>query len=60
VERKLQLNELEEIRVKACVKSRMYDERAKLFYDWHIHRKEFFLGQKVLLYDSILHLFSGK
>jgi len=31
-----------------------------LFYDKHILRKEVALGMKVLLYDSKLHLFSGK
>ena len=60
VERKLQLSELEEIKAEAYENSRTYKERAKLFHDRHIHRKEFFPGQKVLLYDSRLHLFSGK
>jgi len=31
-----------------------------LFHYKHIHRKEFTSGMKVLLYDSKLHLFSGK
>ena len=60
VERKLQLSELEAIRAEAYENSRMRKEIAKLFYDRHIHRKEFFLVQKVSLYDSKLHLFSGK
>jgi len=60
VERKLQLSELEEIRVEACEKYRMHKERAKLFHDRHIHRKEFLPGQKVLLYNSRLHLCPGK
>ena len=60
IERKLQLSELEEIRAEACENSRMHKERAKLFHDRHIHRKEFFPGQNVLLYDCRLHLFPGK
>ena len=32
----------------------------KTFYDQHILRKSFKVGQKVLLYDSHLHLFTGK
>ena len=60
IERKLQLSELEEIRVEAYENSRMHKEGAKLFHDRHIRRKEFLLGQKVLLYDSRLHLFPGK
>ena len=34
--------------------------RAKLFHDKSIHRKNFVSGQKVLLYNSRLYLFSGK
>jgi len=60
VERKLQLSELEEIRVEAYENSRIHKEGAKLFHNRHVHRKEFFPGQKVLLYDSRLHIFSGK
>ena len=40
--------------------ARSYKERAKLFHDRHILRKEFAPGMKVLLYDSRLHLFPGK
>ena len=59
-ERKLQLNELEEIRVVAHKKSRMPKQRLKLFHDRHIPRKEIILGQKILVYDSRLHLLSSK
>jgi len=58
--RLLELNELEEIRAEAYESSRAHKERAKLYHDRHILRKEFFVGQKVLLYDSRLHLFPGK
>ena len=59
-ERRLQLNELDEIRAEAYESARSYKERAKLFHDRRILRKEFALGMKVLLYDSRLHLFPGK
>jgi len=59
-ERKLQVSELEEIRAEAYESPRSYKERAKLFHDKHILRKEFAPGMKVLLYDSKLHLFPGK
>ena len=58
--RKLQLSELDEIRAEAYQNARSYKERAKLFHDRHILRKEFTPGMKVLLYDSRLHLFPGK
>ncbi|PKA47723.1 hypothetical protein AXF42_Ash014500 [Apostasia shenzhenica] len=60
IERKLQLNELEELRLEAYMNSKIYKERTKIFHDKHILRKEFKEGEKVLLYDSRLHLFPGK
>jgi len=54
--RKLQLNELEEIRNEAYENVRIYKEKTKVFYDKAILRP----SQKVLLYDSKLHLFPGK
>ena len=59
-ERKLSLNELEEIRREAYENARLSKERAKIFHDRQINRKDFSPGQKVLLYDSRLHLFPGK
>lgn len=58
--RKLQLSELEEIRNEAYENSRIYKERMKVFHDKKILRKTFEPGQKVLLYNSRLHLFPGK
>lgn len=58
--RKLQLNELEEIRNEAYQNSRIYKERMKVFHDKNIVRKTFEPSQKVLLYNSRLHLFPGK
>ena len=39
--RKFQLNELEELRNEACVSTRNYKERMKLFHDKSIVRKNF-------------------
>lgn len=58
--RKLQLNELEEIRNDAYESAKLYKDRMKVFHDKHILRKTFNVGQKVLLYNSRLHLFPGK
>ena len=58
--RKLQLDELEEIRNDAYDYSKRNKDRMKIIHDRIITRKEFQRGQKVLLYNSRLHLFSGK
>lgn len=58
--RKLQLNELEEIRRDAYDNTAIYKAKVKAFHDKRIHRKDFEIGQKVLLYNSKLHLFPGK
>jgi hypothetical protein len=59
-QRKLQLNELEEIRNDAYENSRIYKKRMKAYHDKNIMRKSFEPPQKVLLYNSRLHLFPGK
>jgi len=59
-ERRLQLSELKKIRAEGYEIARSYKERAKLFSDKHILRKQFAPGMKVLLYDSKLHHFPGK
>ncbi|XP_037495686.1 uncharacterized protein LOC119370843 [Jatropha curcas] len=60
VERKLQLQELEEIRLDAYENSKIYKEKTKAFHDKLILNKEFVVGQKVLLYNSRLKLMPGK
>ncbi|XP_023889985.1 uncharacterized protein LOC112002046 [Quercus suber] len=55
--RKLQLQELEEIRNDAYESARIYKEKTKVFHDKMISRKEFKVSQKVLLYHSRLRLF---
>jgi len=58
--RKLQINELEEIRNDAYENSKIHKARIKEFHDKRILRKTFDVGKKVLLYNSRLHLFPGK
>ncbi|XP_071912445.1 uncharacterized protein [Coffea arabica] len=60
IQRKLQLQELEEIRNEAYENAVIYKERNKIFHDQQISRKTFECGQKVLLYHSKLKLFPGK
>jgi len=59
-ERKLQLNELDEIRLKAYQNSMFYKEKTKRFHDSSMARKEFVVGEQVLLYNSRLGLMGGK
>ncbi|WVZ21467.1 hypothetical protein V8G54_008789 [Vigna mungo] len=59
-QRKLQLQELDEIRLEAYENSRFYKEKVKRFHDRSILRKEFSIGQKVLLYNSKMKLIAGK
>ncbi|XP_073138515.1 uncharacterized protein [Henckelia pumila] len=58
--RKLQLQELEEIRNDAYASSKIYKEKTKAFHDKMISRRVFEVGQKVLLYHSRLRLFPDK
>jgi hypothetical protein len=57
---KLQINELEKIRNDAYENSKIHKSRIKEFHDKRILRKTFDVGQKVLLYNSRLHLFPRK
>nr|KYP38608.1 Pol polyprotein [Cajanus cajan] len=59
-ERKLQLSELDEIHLEAYENSKFYKEKTKKFHDSLIARKDFTVGQKVLLYNSRLGLMGGK
>ena len=59
-ERRLQLAELEEIRNDAYKNAKIYKQRMKVFHDKHIMRKSFIPGQKVLFFNSRLHLFPCK
>ncbi|CAN6718472.1 unnamed protein product [Malus baccata var. baccata] len=57
IHRKLQLNELEEIRHKAYENTRINKEKTKAFHDKMIRGKSFSIGQKVLLFNSHIRLF---
>ncbi|XP_071918751.1 uncharacterized protein [Coffea arabica] len=59
IQRKLQLQELEEIRNEAYENAVIYKEKNRIFHDQQISRKTFVCGQKVLLYHSKLKLFPG-
>ncbi|RDX89397.1 hypothetical protein CR513_28887, partial [Mucuna pruriens] len=58
--RKFQLEELDELRLDAYENSRIYKQKVKKFHDQQILRKEFRVGQKVLLFNSRLKLIAGK
>nr|GEW85477.1 DNA-directed DNA polymerase [Tanacetum cinerariifolium] len=59
VHRKLQLNELNELRDQAYENSLIYKERTKL-HDFKIKNRIFNVGDQVLLFNSCLMIFSGK
>jgi hypothetical protein len=54
VKRRIQISELEEMRLKAYENSSIYKERIKRWYDKRLKKKEFKEGDKVLLYNSRL------
>ncbi|KAL4287206.1 hypothetical protein AHAS_Ahas19G0163000 [Arachis hypogaea] len=58
--RKLQLVELECLRLEAYESSRLYKERMKAVHDRNIKRREFRVGELVLLYNSWLRLIPSK
>jgi len=58
--RKLQIFEFEELRNETYENAKITKNRIKVFHDKFIIRKTFVLGQKVLLYNSKIHLFPGK
>ncbi|XLT87226.1 hypothetical protein HN873_008979 [Arachis hypogaea] len=59
-ERKLQLQELENLRLEAYENSRICKERMKAVHDQNIKKKEFQLGDFIFLYKSRLRLMPGK
>ncbi|GJU98268.1 hypothetical protein Tco_1327539 [Tanacetum coccineum] len=58
--RKLQLNELNELRDQAYENSLIYKEKTKKLYDSKIKNRIFNVGNQVLLFNSRLKIFSGK
>ncbi|GJV47696.1 reverse transcriptase domain-containing protein [Tanacetum coccineum] len=59
-QRFLQLNELVELRNKACEHSRAYKDKTKHWHDAKIIDKEFHEGEEVLVFNSRLKLFPRK
>ncbi|RDX95083.1 hypothetical protein CR513_22431, partial [Mucuna pruriens] len=59
-QRKFQLQELDELRLEAYENSRIYKQKVKKFHDQQILRKDFRVGQKMLLFNSRLKLIVGK
>ena len=60
LKRFLDLNEMEKLRNDAYINSKIAKEKLKRWHDQLISRKDFQNGQRVLIYDSKLHIFSGK
>ncbi|GJT37023.1 reverse transcriptase domain-containing protein [Tanacetum coccineum] len=58
--RKLQLNELNELRDQAYENSLIYKERTKKLHDSKIKNRIFNVGDQVLLFNSCLKILSGK
>nr|GEW58708.1 reverse transcriptase domain-containing protein [Tanacetum cinerariifolium] len=58
--KKLQLNELNELRDQAYENSLIYKERTKKLYDDKIKNRIFNVGDQVLLFNSRLKIFLGK
>nr|GEY18029.1 reverse transcriptase domain-containing protein [Tanacetum cinerariifolium] len=57
---KLQLNELNELRDQAYENSLIYKEKTKKIHDSKIKNRIFNVGDRVLLFNSRLKIFSGK
>nr|GEX87534.1 reverse transcriptase domain-containing protein [Tanacetum cinerariifolium] len=58
--RKVQLNELNELRDQAYENSLIYKEKTKRLHDLKIKDRVFNIGDRVLLFNSRLKIFSGK
>jgi hypothetical protein len=56
-ERKIQIAELEKWREKAYHSAKQYTERTKRWHDKRVKTKQFKKGDKVLLFNSHVHLF---
>ncbi|GJT53481.1 reverse transcriptase domain-containing protein [Tanacetum coccineum] len=58
--RKVQLNELNELRDQAYENSLIYKEKTKKIHDAKIKNQEFHISDRVLLFNSRMKIFSGK
>jgi hypothetical protein len=57
VKRRIQISEVEEMRLKAYENASIYKERIKRWYEKRLKKKEFKEGDKVLLYNSMFKTF---
>jgi hypothetical protein len=60
VKRRIQIRELEEMKLKAYENEIIYKERIKRWYDKRLKKKEFKEGDKVLLYNSRFKTFGKR
>ncbi|XP_028760959.1 uncharacterized protein LOC114719614 [Neltuma alba] len=60
VNRKMQLQELEEMRLESYDNGRIYKDKLKMIHDKQILRKQFYEGDKVLKFKARLKLMPGK
>ena len=54
------LNELDEFRLKSYKSSSLYKEKMKKYHDQKIEKRDFVVGDLMLLFNSRLRLFPGK
>ena len=54
------MNELEELRNEACDNASIYKDKTKKWHDQRIMKREFKVGDFVLLYNSRIIFFPGK
>ena len=59
-ERLLKLNEMDEFRLDAYENAKLYKERTKKWHDKHLIKRDFMIGDKVLLFNTRLKSFPGK
>ncbi|KAK4716589.1 hypothetical protein R3W88_014927 [Solanum pinnatisectum] len=55
-----EMNKLDGFRLRAYESSALYKEKMKKYHDQKIEKREFAIGDLVLLFNSRLHLFPGK
>jgi hypothetical protein len=60
VKQRIQISELEEMRLKAYENASIYKEKIKRWYNKRLKKKEFKLGDKVLLYNSRFKTFGKR
>ncbi|XP_042065498.1 uncharacterized protein LOC121809012 [Salvia splendens] len=59
-ERRMQLQELEELRLDAYDSATWYKKKTKMWHDKNLRKKELKVGRKALLFQSRLKLMPGK